>query len=57
MSQLCPTSLDWYRASYVHERLAVRRATPSWLTPGPLGCRTGPAPPGALAGRGTLYLG
>ena len=34
MSQLCPASLDWYRASYVHERLAMRRATPSLLTPG-----------------------
>jgi hypothetical protein len=28
------TSLDWYRASYVHERLAVRRAIPSLCTPG-----------------------
>ena len=34
MSQLCPASLDWYRASYVHERLAMRRATPSLCTPG-----------------------
>jgi hypothetical protein len=34
MSQLCPASVDWYRASYVHERLAIRRATPSLLTPG-----------------------
>jgi type 2 lantibiotic biosynthesis protein LanM len=34
MSQLYPASLDWYRASYVHERLAVRRATPSWPAPG-----------------------
>ena len=33
MSQLCPASLDWYRASYVHERLAMRRTTPSLLTP------------------------
>jgi len=34
MTQLCPASLDWYRASYVHERLAMRRATPSLPTPG-----------------------
>ena len=40
-TQLCPTSLDWYRASYVHERLAVRRATPSWFTPGPLDAARG----------------
>src|SRR5215475_10999280 len=33
MSPLCPASLDWYRASYVHERLAMRRATPSLCTP------------------------
>ncbi|HSX82140.1 MAG TPA: hypothetical protein VLQ80_26715, partial [Candidatus Saccharimonadia bacterium] len=33
MPQLSPASLDWYRASYVHERLAVRRATPSLCTP------------------------
>ena len=34
MPQLYPASLDWYRASYVHERLAVRRAIPSLCTPG-----------------------
>lgn len=34
MTQLCPASLDWYRASYVHERLAARRTTPSLYTPG-----------------------
>src|SRR5437899_11906697 len=34
MTQLCPASLDWYRASYVHERLAARRTSPSLYTPG-----------------------
>ena len=33
MPQLCSASLDWYRASYMHERLAMRRATPSLPTP------------------------
>src|SRR5215510_15029929 len=41
MSQLCPASLDWYRASYVHERLAMRRATPSLCTPGHLDAARG----------------
>jgi hypothetical protein len=35
MPQLSPASLDWYRASYVHERLAIRRGTPPLLPPGP----------------------
>jgi type 2 lantibiotic biosynthesis protein LanM len=33
MPQLSPASLDWYRASYLHERLAVRRITPPLLPP------------------------
>jgi len=35
MPQLSPASLDWYRASYLHERLAVRRVAQSLLPPVP----------------------
>jgi len=30
-----PQPLDWYRACYMHERLAAPRVTPSLLPPGP----------------------
>ena len=33
MPQLAPRSLDWYRAMYVHERLAVHRAAAAVGTP------------------------
>ena len=33
MPQLAPRSLDWYRATYVHERLAVHRAAAAVGTP------------------------
>jgi hypothetical protein len=35
MPQLAPRSLDWYRATYVHERLAVHRAAAAVGTPPP----------------------